>query len=64
MAKSASEPAAVAAASQAIAVGILSNTLFKSAVAIVLGRGAVRVLVPACLAAMAVALVAALYFLR
>jgi len=64
MAKSASEPAAVAAASQAIAVGILSNTIFKSAVAIVLGRGAVRVLVPLCLAAMAFALGAALYFLR
>jgi uncharacterized membrane protein (DUF4010 family) len=64
MAKSASDPAMVAAASQAIAVGILSNTLFKSAAAIVLGRGAVRVLVPACLAVMAVALGAALYFLR
>ena len=64
MAKSAAEPAAVAAASQAIAVGILSNTLFKSAVAIVLGRGAVRVLVPACLLVMAVMLGAALYFLR
>ena len=64
MAKSASEPATIAAASQAITVGILSNTLFKSAVAIVLGRGAVRVLVPACLVAMAAALCAALYILR
>jgi uncharacterized membrane protein (DUF4010 family) len=64
MAKSASETAAVAAASQAIAVGMLSNTIFKAAVAIVLGRGAVRFLVPACLAAMAVALGTALYFLR
>jgi uncharacterized membrane protein (DUF4010 family) len=64
MAKSASEPAAIAAASQAIAVGILANTLFKSAIAIVLGRGAVRILVPLCLAAMAIALGAALYFLR
>jgi uncharacterized membrane protein (DUF4010 family) len=64
MAKSASEPAAIAAASQAIAVGMLSNTIFKAAVAIVLGRGAVRFFVPACLAAMAVALGAALYFLR
>lgn len=64
MAKSASEPAAVAAASQAIAVGILSNTLFKSATAVVLGRGAVRILVPACLLAMAALIGVALYLLR
>jgi uncharacterized membrane protein (DUF4010 family) len=60
MAKSVSEPAAVAAASQAIAVGMLSNSLFKAAVAMVIGRGAVRFFVPACLAMMAVALGAAL----
>lgn len=64
MAKSAAEPAAVAAASQAIAVGILANTLFKGAIAIALGRGAVRILLPLCLAGMAAALVGALFILR
>lgn len=55
MAKSASELTGLTTAAQAIAIGILSNTLFKVAVASTLGRGAVRVLVPATLAAMAVA---------
>jgi len=63
MAKSGSNPAALGSAAQAIAVGIFSNTLFKMAAALVLGRSAVRVLVPAGLAAVAVASGAAIYFL-
>lgn len=63
MAQSASERAALAAASQAIAVGILSNTIFKLVVAALLGRGAVRILVPAVLAAMAAALGVSIYLL-
>ena len=63
MAKSASEPAVAAAAAQAIAIGILSNTVFKVGVASLLGRGAVRVLVPAGLALTAVALGISIYLL-
>lgn len=64
MAKSASEPAIIAGASQAIAVGVLSNTIFKMVVTLLLGRGAVRALVPAALGVMALALGASIYFLR
>jgi len=42
MARTAREPAGVQIAAQAIALGVLSNTLFKMSVALVLGRGAVR----------------------
>jgi uncharacterized membrane protein (DUF4010 family) len=62
MSRSAADPAALRAAAQAIAVGILSNTLFKAAAALALGRGVLRVLVPACLAAAAAASVASLVF--
>lgn len=64
MAKTASDPAALATASQAIAVGVFSNTLFKMGIAGLLGRGAVRFLVPACLAAMAIAVGVSIYLLR
>jgi uncharacterized membrane protein (DUF4010 family) len=55
MAKSASDPATLGAAAQAIAIGVLSNTVVKMAAASFLGRGSVRVLVPVVLAAMAIA---------
>jgi uncharacterized membrane protein (DUF4010 family) len=63
MAKTASEPAAYHTAAQAIAIGILSNTLVKMGVASWLGRGAVRTVVPAVLAAMAVAGAISIYVL-
>lgn len=52
MSKTASDPSAVTAAAQAIAVGIISNNVFKLATAAALGRGAVRTLAPIGLAAM------------
>ena len=42
MARTAEDPALLLAAAQAIAVGVLSNTLFKAALAVAGGRGAVR----------------------
>jgi uncharacterized membrane protein (DUF4010 family) len=63
MARVARDPGMALVGAQAIAVGLISNTLFKAAVAIALGRGAVRVTVPLGLAAMALALGASLYFL-
>lgn len=64
MAQTARDPSMVSVAAGAIVVGLVSNTLFKAAVAAVLGRGAVRVLVPIALLATAVALVAALVLTR
>jgi uncharacterized membrane protein (DUF4010 family) len=52
MAKTASDLSSVSAAAQAIAVGIISNNLFKLGIAAVLGRGAVRTLAPIGLAAL------------
>jgi uncharacterized membrane protein (DUF4010 family) len=64
MAETARDPGMVPVAAGAIGVGLVSNTLFKAAVAAVAGRGAVRVMVPLALLAMAVALGAALYLTR
>ena len=64
MARSASDPTMLYLACQAIAVGILSNTLFKLAVAAIVGRGAVRTFVPAGLLLSAVASGAMLFILR
>ncbi|MGE5175285.1 MAG: MgtC/SapB family protein [Hyphomicrobiales bacterium] len=64
MARSASDPAALHGAAQAVAVGVVSNTLFKGAAAAVLGRGALRWLVPALLLVTAAVGVAAILFLR
>lgn len=64
MARVAHDAGMALVAAQAIAVGIVSNTLFKAAAAIALGRGAVRIQVPLGLAAMALALGASLVFLR
>ncbi|HLQ67009.1 MAG TPA: DUF4010 domain-containing protein [Candidatus Limnocylindrales bacterium] len=64
MARSADDPVMLYHASQAIAAGVLSNTLFKMAVALTLGRGAVRKLVPLGLLLSAAASVAMLLILR
>jgi uncharacterized membrane protein (DUF4010 family) len=64
MARTASDPALVGTAAQAVGLGIISNTLLKASAAAIVGRGAVRTLVPLGLAATAVALAASLYFLR
>ncbi len=52
-----------AVAARAIAIGILSNTVLKAALALLIGRGAFRLLAPAGLAAMAVASAASLMLL-
>ncbi|HSQ60534.1 MAG TPA: MgtC/SapB family protein [Acidobacteriota bacterium] len=64
MARSAETAAAVRAAAFAVAVGILSNTIFKAAVAGVVGRGPLRAIVPGALALSAAASAAALYLVR
>jgi uncharacterized membrane protein (DUF4010 family) len=64
MAKSADTDAALHAGAVAIAVGVLSNTLFKMAVAGFVGRGALRTVVPAALALSAAASAAALLLIR
>jgi uncharacterized membrane protein (DUF4010 family) len=64
MAHTASDPALVLPAAQAVAMGILSNTLFKLATAAALGRSSVRTMVPVGLAIMAAASIASLYLLR
>jgi uncharacterized membrane protein (DUF4010 family) len=48
-------------AAQSLAVGVLSNTLLKGSVAVVIGKGSYRVLAGAVLGAMAVAVAAALW---
>ena len=64
MARSASEPSAVLAAAQAISIGVVSNSVLKSAVSVVIGRGAVRTLAAMGLIAMGLAIAASLWFYR
>ena len=64
MAETAQDPAMVSVAAGAIGVGLVSNTIFKAAVAAFAGRGAVRTMAPLALLAMAVAIGAALYLTR
>lgn len=64
MARTASDPALVRTAAQAVAFGVISNTLFKAGAAALIGRGAVRMLVPVGLAATIAAIGASLYFFR
>jgi uncharacterized membrane protein (DUF4010 family) len=64
MAKTAGEPSAIAVAAQAIALGVLSNTLFKMVIALVIGRGTVRSLGSAALGAAAIASAASLILLH
>lgn len=64
MARTAADPTALHGAAQAVAVGIVSNTLFKAAVALALGRGALRWLVPTSLFVSAVLGAAALLYFR
>jgi len=63
MARTAEDPSMLLLAAQAIAVGVLSNTLFKMGVALVLGRGAVRTIAAAGLLLGAAASAASLYLL-
>lgn len=64
MARTAQDPSMALVAAQAIAVGILSNSVFKAVVAGALGRGAVRLFVPLGLAAMALAVALVFLFVR
>ncbi len=64
MARWADSPEALRAASLAIAIGVLSNNLFKMAVAWFVGRGATRTFVSSVLAGSAVASVAAILWFR
>jgi uncharacterized membrane protein (DUF4010 family) len=64
MARTAADPALVRTAAQAIGLGVISNTIFKAGAAALIGRGAVRTLVPLGLAATVAALGASLYFIR
>ncbi len=60
MARSATAGVPTGVAAQAITIGILSNTLMKAAVALVVGRGAFRAVTAALLGLMAVAFVVSL----
>ena len=64
MARSAAESSMLSVAAQAIAMGVLSNTIFKMAVTLLIGRGAVQTLAAGGLAAAAIASAASFYLLR
>lgn len=63
MARTAEDPTLLIVAAQAIAVGALSNTLFKMGIALIVGRGAVRTIAAAGLLLAAAASAASLYLL-
>ena len=64
MAKSAEGQIAIPVAAEAIAIGILSNTIMKVLLGVVIGRGRFRILTPAWLAVMAIASAASIAALR
>jgi uncharacterized membrane protein (DUF4010 family) len=64
MARSAEGQIPIPVAAQAIAIGILSNTILKLLLGIAIGRGRFRTLAPAWLALMAIASAASLVALR
>ncbi len=64
MAKSAEAQVSIPVAAEAIAIGILSNTIMKLFIGAAIGRGRFRVLTPAWLAIMAIASSAAIMALR
>ncbi len=64
MAKSAEGQIAIPVAAQAIAIGILSNTIMKLLLGVALGKGRFRTLMPAWLALMAIASAASIAALR
>ncbi|HKQ18666.1 MAG TPA: DUF4010 domain-containing protein, partial [Candidatus Eisenbacteria bacterium] len=64
MARTAAEPTMLLVAAQAIAMGVLSNTLFKLAIALVVGRGTVQTFAASGLAAAGIASAASFYLLR
>lgn len=61
MARGVAPSAGVAVAADAVTIGVVANTLLKAGLALVVGRGACRTLVPAALAAAAAVLVATLW---
>lgn len=63
MARTAEDPTALLVAAQAIAIGVLSNTLFKMAIAAIVGRGGVRTIAAGGLLLGAVASSASLWLL-
>ncbi|MGZ4732610.1 MAG: MgtC/SapB family protein [Terriglobales bacterium] len=64
MAKSAEGQIAIPVAAQAIAIGILSNTIMKLLLGVAIGKGRFRILMPAWLALMAIASAASIAALR
>jgi uncharacterized membrane protein (DUF4010 family) len=64
MAKSAEGQIAIPVAAQAIAIGILSNTIMKLLFGVAIGKGRFRILMPAWLALMAIASAASIAALR
>jgi uncharacterized membrane protein (DUF4010 family) len=64
MAKSAGGQISIPVAAQAIAIGILSNTILKLLLGIAIGRGRFRILTPAWLALMAIGSAASIAALR
>ncbi|HET9251460.1 MAG TPA: MgtC/SapB family protein [Candidatus Eisenbacteria bacterium] len=64
MARTAQDPSMALVAAQSIAVGLISNSVFKAAVAGALGRGAVRFFVPLGLAGMALGVAAIFVLVR
>lgn len=64
MAKSAEGQIAIPVAAQAIAIGILSNTVMKLLLGVAIGKGRFRILMPAWLALMAIASAASIAALR
>jgi uncharacterized membrane protein (DUF4010 family) len=64
MAKSAEGQIAIPVAAEAVAIGILSNTIMKLLLGVVIGKGRFRILTPAWLAIMAVASAISIAMLR
>lgn len=64
MTRTAADPALVRTAAHAVALGVVSNTIVKAGAAALIGRGAVRTLVPLGLAATVAAIGASLYLFR
>ncbi|MBZ5652576.1 MAG: MgtC/SapB family protein [Acidobacteriia bacterium] len=64
MAKSAEGQITIPVAAQAIAIGILSNTIMKLLLGVAIGKGRFRILMPAWLALMAIASAASIAALR
>jgi uncharacterized membrane protein (DUF4010 family) len=64
MAKAAEGQIPIPVAAEAIAIGILSNTILKLLLGAAIGRGKFRILTPAWLAVMAIASILSIVILR